>query len=62
MADFAQGRENIWLVEIEILDDLDMKRVGPIRAKAAAAVNFVSHVSFKSNADILFVFIFFLEI
>lgn len=31
------------------LDDLDIKRVGPTRAKAAAAVNFVSHVSFKFN-------------
>lgn len=36
---------NIWLVEIEILDDLNMQRVGPSRAKAAAEVNLVSHVS-----------------
>lgn len=33
------------MVEIEILDDLNMKRVGPSRAKAAAEVTLVSHVS-----------------
>lgn len=49
MADLASGEKKkegkIWLVGIEILDDLTMKRVGPSPCKAAAAVNLVSHVS-----------------